>query len=552
MTKRLANSILAASLCCLSGLVHSTASAQGQLEGAGIPYSGKIGALVKAPKGWIFDSQSGVAQDLHCVMYPQGTSWRTAGEVIYVSFGEIVPGKTLADFIEARIAELRKTSPRLESFELKPILLLSGQRALVRRLALDQLGNSECFACAQLGSSVAVFVFSCRSAEGYAKGIDAFNETVAAAGLIAMSGADGAPPGNGESGRPFRTPTGYSHWAQYKPGAFVTFKYTMTSARTSGECLKTIKLKEVTPGFVRLAYQEAASKPGAAPSAYYDHQEVDFGEAEEEFTRESPVESLLNYHIFDALDDVRARTVDSGTEEVELKGRKFLTVWTKLELESEGLVTTMSFWRCEGVPGGLWRFVREYTGAASSREEVVVADFAAPAASPEETSKLRAGREPVTIEVPAEAYLRARCRLPERLMNLGPGLFKSRGDSSWPPNMSPGDLLQALDLMKVEFEADRQRIFTELGPQGSAMLVPVLDLYRDILSLEIKIGERWAEIEKRGVSFDDKAEAEAFFRALTEDYRGQMQSLASKIYAAVRALGDISLKFTKKPDPGVR
>ncbi len=523
----------------------AAASGQALLEGSGVLHNDKIGAYITAPNGWVFDQQSGLSEGLLCVMYPQGSSWRAAGEVMSVRFGEVAPGKTSADFIETRIAELRKTSPRLESFELKPILLVSGQRAVVRRLALDQLGNSECLACAQLGSSVAVFAFSCRSAEGYAKGIDAFQKMVAAAGLMALSGADGSSPGNGEPARLFRTPTGYSHWARYKPGAFVTFKYSMTSAQTSGEMLKTIKLKEVTPGFVRLAYQEAASKPGAAPSGYYDHQEVDFGEAEEEFTRESPVETLLNYHISDALDDVRAGTVDGGTEEVELKGRKFLTVWTKFEIESEGLLTTVSFWRCESVPGGLWRFVREYAGAASSREEVIVTDFAAPAASPEEAGKLRAGREPVTIEVPAETYLRARCRLPERLMSLGPGFFQTRGDSSGPPNRSAGDLLQALDLMKVEFEADRQRIVTELGPRESAALAPVLDLYRDALSIQIKIGEQAAEIEKRAGAFDDKAVAA--LRTLVEGYQEQMRTLASRMITALRALGDVTIQFTKRP-----
>ncbi|HSQ79381.1 MAG TPA: hypothetical protein VLN41_02205, partial [Candidatus Bathyarchaeia archaeon] len=427
MTKPWVRSIARTALFATVLLAASAASGQVQLEGSAVVRNDKAGAYVIAPKGWILDQQSGASEGFLCVMYPKGSSWRSAGEVMSISIGQILPGKTLADFIETWAAERRKTSPRLEVFDLEPIRLATGQKALVRRFALDQLGTVECVAYAPLDSSVAVYALSSRTAEGYAAGIGLFQEMVAASGIMAMPAAGGSSPGDARSGRPARTPGGYSQWARYKPGAFVTFKYTMTSAQTSGEMLKTIRLKEVTPGFVRLTYQE--SPAGGARSDYYDHQERDFGEAEQEFTKESPVEALLNYHISDIVGDVRGRTVDSGIEEVELKGIKIATARTKYEVESEGLRTTVSVWWAEDVPGRLWRLVREYAGAVSSREEVVVTDFSAPAASSVELEKLRAGREPVAIEVPALDYLRARCRLPDRLMDMGADFLFRSGDS---------------------------------------------------------------------------------------------------------------------------
>jgi len=50
---------------------------------AGIVYGPKAGFNISAPEGWVVDNDSGKAQDLPCVLYPQSSSWSDAKTVMY-------------------------------------------------------------------------------------------------------------------------------------------------------------------------------------------------------------------------------------------------------------------------------------------------------------------------------------------------------------------------------------------------------------------------------------------------------------------------------------
>lgn len=548
MTRRVRRPILRAAVCaiCLVGAV--AARAQAQLEGAGIPYGKEIGALVQAPKGWIFDNQSGVSQGLHCVMYPQGTSWRTAGEVIYVTISELKPDQTLEEFVGADAADFQQKSAELEVRTLPSIVLVTGQEALVRRFMGDRFGNHECVAYAQLGRSVASFVLSCRTQAGYEKSIGPFLDMVAQVSLVKMQmGVQPAPAVEVAVEPAGPASYGYSHWIRFKPGTFVSFKYTLRSPRASEEMIKTITLKEATAGFIRLDYQESPPVPGAAriehPPAYvemtktedllYQRRQEDYGEAEEEFETTSPVESLLNYGISGYLEDPRCRPLGNGEEEVDWRGRKLRTSWTKLRLGSGDVpTTTVTIWRCDKVPGGLFRFLREIGGDTASREEVVVGDLHVIPASAAEIETLRASRQPVTIEVPAMNYIRARCR--------AIGMFRDL------MVISP-DLNRNLDHVKSVFDADRQRISSELDPQEAAKLAPVLDGIEAVLGHRQKAAEVLTKaLEKAARGPIDEAAARGIEAELA-GLKSQFSVENEQARAAFEALGGVSVKFTKKP-----
>ncbi len=554
MSRRFAFLLIAVSLALLSAPDASIASPQGQLEGSGIPYGDEIGALVHAPKGWIFDNQSGVSQGLHCVMYPQGFSWRTAREVIYVSIGKLKTGESLADFVAKDAEDFRTKSPAIEIVALEPISLVTGEVAEVRRFTGDQFGNHECVAYAQLGDSVASFSLSCRSKDGYEKSVGPFKDMVASAVLIKMSFADKAPPRPEKAGMPSRGLYGYSHWARFKPGTFVSFRYTMESAQASEEMAKTITLKEVTPGFVRLEFQEAPAAAGGSvkgPALLYQHNQMDFGEAEEEFEKDYPVESLLGYGIAGYLEAPQARPIGGGQADVDWKGGKLPATWTKLKFESGAGPMTITVWRCGSVPGGLFKFVREFEGAAASREEVVVSDFRAIGASPAEVERLRATRVPVTIEAPAGEYFQTRCRLIDRLKNLATAVvtLQAGGPGEEPSllAMASSDLLQNLDLIKVEFDADRQKIAAELGPQEAAKLAPVFGLTEALLAIQLKITAVAAKVEEKAAGGALDEAGIASLTAEMKDLVDQRSVAGRRWVAALAALDGISVRFLKKP-----
>ncbi len=148
-------------------------------QGGGIVYADDLGIVVGAPKGWIFDSQSGLKQKLNCVLYPVGKTWSSADEVMYVNFSKLKEGQSLEAFIEADIAPFKEKSAGLKVKEDKTIKLKSGQEAQMRLFSGDQYGNYEAIAYVEAFGSVGMFVLSSRTKEGFERSLPAFKEVVA-------------------------------------------------------------------------------------------------------------------------------------------------------------------------------------------------------------------------------------------------------------------------------------------------------------------------------------------------------------------------------------
>lgn len=146
---------------------------------AGIPYDGDLGVFVTAPDGWVLDSQSGVSQGTHCVMYPKGSSWRNAPEVIYVNIERFGVGATLERLILKDIAKFEKKYPGIKVEELEPIDLWSGGKAVVRGFSGEAYPNFECVAYAPYGNGAATYVLTCRTREGLERTMPLFRKMVA-------------------------------------------------------------------------------------------------------------------------------------------------------------------------------------------------------------------------------------------------------------------------------------------------------------------------------------------------------------------------------------
>lgn len=146
--------------------------------GGGIVYGSEIGIGVSAPSGWIFDNKSGVSQGLHAIMYPEGSSWANSNEMMYVNIGKVEPGEALEKFIQTDIDSFVKNSPNLILEKINSLTIQGGVKAEVRQFTGDKWGNFERIAYAQKGSSVAIYVLSSKTKNGYEKSIDAFDEMV--------------------------------------------------------------------------------------------------------------------------------------------------------------------------------------------------------------------------------------------------------------------------------------------------------------------------------------------------------------------------------------
>lgn len=146
--------------------------------GGGIVYGSEIGIGVSAPAGWTFDPKTGIPQGLHGVMYPNGSSWSKASEIMYVNIGNMESGETLERFIQGDIDSFIKNSPDLKVEKLTPISIQGKDKAETRLFTGDKWGNYEQIAYAQHKSSVAIYVLSCKTKDGYQKSRDAFKEMV--------------------------------------------------------------------------------------------------------------------------------------------------------------------------------------------------------------------------------------------------------------------------------------------------------------------------------------------------------------------------------------
>jgi len=159
----------------------------------GIIYGSEVGALVSAPKGWVFDTKSGLSQGLNAVMYPQGSTWENTNETIYVNIVNSEDG-TLDLFIAGDIEEFKKVSPSLSVEKADSIPLPGGYTAEVRLFLGDKWGNYECIAYVLKGKSVVLYVLSAKNKEGLLKNLDAFKKMVSGSALMNVTIKETAAP----------------------------------------------------------------------------------------------------------------------------------------------------------------------------------------------------------------------------------------------------------------------------------------------------------------------------------------------------------------------
>ena len=156
-----------------------------QSNGA-IVYGSEAAVLVSSPDGWVIDNVSGVRQGLHCVMYPEGSSWEKGNEVMYISISLCQPGETIEDSIAGDVASFKKNYPAAIINELEPLVTVSGEKVLLRAFYGGGYENYEAVGYARFKNSLICYVLTSRDKKGFEANLNNFKKMIAGSIIMEM------------------------------------------------------------------------------------------------------------------------------------------------------------------------------------------------------------------------------------------------------------------------------------------------------------------------------------------------------------------------------
>lgn len=525
----------------------------------GIVYGGKLGVIVSAPEGWVLDNKSGVSQGVHAVLYPQGSSWRNAPEVMYVNVSEMGPGKTLDAFVAADIARFKKEFSGLHVEELAPIVIRNGTEALVRTYSGGGYANFESVAYAQKGTSAVTYVLTCRNRQGYEKALAPFREMVAGSHLATITFDGKTPKAVIPDVEAPEISGGYSYWSRYKPGTYVAFRYSLKTAQSAQVMLKTIELREVRPDAVVLQFKESPDPPSENSlqnntKAAGQKNLFFFQEADDGFGSMDLFDGQLSLSPAGILEDPQGERAGEGVEELIWKGTKLPAAWKRIRFGDPGARITVTLWLSDEVPGRVARIVRELEGGSGFREEFMVDDFRVIKAEPAELDRLRAGRKPALVEISAQSYVDARFRFSASLGRVfgdfpgGLAVFSVGANTDWAglvEKLSP--FLEKFGEIKRQQDEDKKIVAGELEQGELAKLRPLTERVDLLAGLYVRWAETIIDVCARNaaspldpaVYLSSKEEVDRIKTELNQAHQNYLEEY--------KRIGDTKIRFLKKP-----
>ncbi|MCK7515026.1 MAG: hypothetical protein MZV70_70795 [Desulfobacterales bacterium] len=355
-------------------------------------------------------------------MYPDGSSWQRAREVIYVTISRLSPGKTLTDHVESDAADFRRGPRPWPSGKSRPSPWPPGSAprsgsSLATSMATSNASPMSGARIRWRPSFSAVGARGIRPERGAFQG-DGFQgfpaeRHIRREGLRAASGRlSGFPSGRrtawtGTDRAPFGrvflldpVRAGDIRLLPIRPDVPVGVPGDVENHHAQGR-VTGIRHAGLPGG--PAARRRRGGRPGPPPSI------CETGPCSRRPRRNSwtgtPSRRFSASTSRRYLDDPQALHSGEGREDLDWKGRRLATDWTRLRFGAAGAQTTVTMWFCDEVPGGLFRFIKEAAGPPAFREELVVEDVKAVRADPASIERLSAGREPVTVEVPAISYV---------------------------------------------------------------------------------------------------------------------------------------------------
>ena len=166
--------------------------------------------------------------------------------------------------------------------------------------------------------------------------------------------------------------TAYENWAQFKPESFVTYLISTETAGVQTETQMTYKLVDVTPEHVMLEMTTVTETMGVTVETPGESFEI----PKDGGTMPTPMsEDVVDIDVSDAMEN--SSRVEEKQETVEVNGQKVEALIIRVETESAGEATTVTFWSSEKFPGQIIKSVTEVGGYVPVKVEMVAIDFQA-------------------------------------------------------------------------------------------------------------------------------------------------------------------------------
>lgn len=146
--------------------------------GGGIYYGKTYAFHVAAPKGWIFDNESGVQQGLYCVFYPKGNTWQDSPVIAYArALDRSSSVQTADDAAKEAIADFHaRGNAKYEGKRVKTIKTKNGKEGVIYHFSGDKFGNYEAMAYFVEEKTINMVILNARKQKAFESALPAFDQ----------------------------------------------------------------------------------------------------------------------------------------------------------------------------------------------------------------------------------------------------------------------------------------------------------------------------------------------------------------------------------------
>lgn len=162
----------------------------------GIVYGDQHAFMIRAPSGWVLDTESGVPDDLHAVLYPTGSSWEHGTAVMYANtcLKARDECRTLEELVAFDEARFRARSPAIVVEGAASMPTGDHKQAVVRSFRGDPYGSHEAVAYIDERTVIVLLVLSARTPDAFEESRRAFESLVGSYVWITDDVTPGSPP----------------------------------------------------------------------------------------------------------------------------------------------------------------------------------------------------------------------------------------------------------------------------------------------------------------------------------------------------------------------
>lgn len=144
-----------------------------------VVYGNDNSFAVKAPKGWVLDTKSGLSSGLYAVFFPEGSSWAKAISVMYCNTAskKAKGNETIEEVIKYDIDRFKKEQDAFVN-DGENIVTSDSKTAIIKNFYDNRNKNYECVAYIDEKNVVVFLVLSSREKSDYENSLQSFYELV--------------------------------------------------------------------------------------------------------------------------------------------------------------------------------------------------------------------------------------------------------------------------------------------------------------------------------------------------------------------------------------